>query len=74
MANKKRVPTNFVAFDVVYEDGSRSSNRRVPGSILGGLDGDLAATAAIEEQDREIARQSGRQRPAIKSIVRSAVR
>ncbi len=71
MANKKRVPSTFVAFDVVYEGGSRSSNRRVPGSILGGPDGDLPATAAIEEQDREIEKQSGRPCPAIRSIVRS---
>lgn len=74
MANKKRVPAAFVAFDVVYQDGSRSSNRRVPGSILTGLDGDLPATAAIEDQDRAIARQSGRPRPAIRSIARSTVR
>lgn len=68
MANKKRVP---VAFDVVYQDGNRSSNRRVPGSILYGPDGDLPATEVIDEQDWAIARQSGRPRPAIKSIVRS---
>jgi hypothetical protein len=75
MANKKpRVATGFVAFDVIYEDGSRRSNRRVPSGILGGLDGDLPATALIEEQDREIYRASGRPLPAIKSIARSATR
>jgi hypothetical protein len=35
-----------VLFDVVFEDGSRASNRRVPMEILGGLDGDLAEFAA----------------------------
>jgi hypothetical protein len=69
--NKKRIPAGFIAFDVLYEDGTRSSNRRVPNSVLGGLDGDLPATAAIEAQDREISLASGRQRPAIKSIERS---
>jgi len=29
-----------ILFDVVFEDGSRASNRRVPMEILGGLDGD----------------------------------
>jgi len=38
----------YVLFDVLYEDGSRASNRRVPASLLGGLDGDEAARAAIE--------------------------
>jgi hypothetical protein len=74
MASKKRVPTEFTAFDVLYEDGSRTSNRRVPSEILGGLDGDLPATEVIEAQDREISRASGRQRPAIKSIERSSTR
>jgi hypothetical protein len=71
MATKKRNATGFVAFDIVYEDGSRSSNRRVPSSVLGGLDGDLPATAAIEAQDRDISQASGRPRLAIKSIARS---
>ena len=33
----------FVLFDVLYEDGSRTSNRKVPCSELGGIDGDLRA-------------------------------
>ena len=33
----------FILFDVLYEDGSRTSNRKVPGSELGGIDGDLPA-------------------------------
>ena len=38
----------FVLFDVLYEDGSRTSNRKVPGSELGGVDGDLRAKTYIE--------------------------
>jgi hypothetical protein len=72
VATKKRLPTGFIAFDVIYEDGSRSSNRRVPNAVLGGLDGDSPATGIIEAQDREISLASGRQRPAIKSVERSA--
>ncbi len=72
MAMKRRVDGVMIAFDVLYEDGTRSSNRRVPGTALGGLDGDLPAKAFIEAQDREISQASGRQRPAIKSLARSA--
>ena len=37
----------FVLFDVLYDDGSRTSNRKVPGSELGGIDGDLPAKPYI---------------------------
>ena len=39
-----------VLFDIVFTDGSRASNRRVPAEILGGLDGDEPARQLIEEQ------------------------
>jgi hypothetical protein len=45
----------FILFDVLYEDGTRTSNRKVPGSELGGIDGDLPAKTYIEAQDRQIA-------------------
>ena len=63
----------YVLFDVVYEDGSRASNRRVPASVLGGLDGDAPARRVIEEQDEVIAAKSGRLRLAIKHLARSKV-
>lgn len=50
----------FVLFDVIYSDGSRRSNRRVPADILGGLDGDEPARKIIQEQDNEIAKASGK--------------
>lgn len=62
----------FVLFDVVYEDGSRSSNRKVPRSEIEGLDGEAPAKAFIELQDQNIALASGRARGPIKSIKRSA--
>lgn len=65
---------DFVLFDVLYEDGSRSSNRKIPASEVGGLDGDEPARAILEAQERKIAEQSGRPRPAIKSIARSGGR
>ena len=61
----------FVFFDVMYEDGSQRSNRRVPAELLGGLEKDAPARGFIIEQDREIAEKSGRPVLAIKSIRRS---
>jgi len=60
----------FVFFDVVYEDGSQRSNRRVPAEILSGLDKDEPARGFIVEQDREIAEKSGRAPLEIKSLAR----
>lgn len=71
VARKKGPDGAYVLFDVTYEDGSRSSNRKIPSSEVGGLDGDAPAQALIEEQDRRIAELSGRPRAPIKSIVRS---
>jgi len=72
MTIRKRTDSSFVAFDIVYEDGTRSSNRRVPASVLGGLDGDEPAKAILEAQDRDIGVASGRARGPIKSIARSS--
>ncbi len=74
MARRKIERSDFVMFDVLYEDGSRTSKRRVPCSELGGFEGDAPAQAIIETRDREIAAVSGRPRGPIKSILRSAVR
>lgn len=72
MARKKPNPkAAFVLFNVVYEDGTQTSNRKVPSDILGGLEGDEPARSAIEEQDREISERSGRTRGPIKSIERA---
>jgi hypothetical protein len=72
MARKKPTNGEFVMFDIVYEDGARSSHRKVPSAELGGLDRDLPAKAIIEAQDEQIALLSGRPRREIKSITRSA--
>lgn len=74
MARKKPKDSGeFVLFDVVYQDGTRTSNRKVPTSDLSGLEGDAPARAIIEEQDRKIAEMSGIPRGPIKTISRSAV-
>lgn len=76
MASKPgtRPKNEFVFFDVVYEDGSQRSNRRVPAELLGGPTKDEAARGFIIEQDREIAEKSGRTPLAIKSIRRAGTR
>lgn len=61
-----------VLFDVVFEDGSRASNRRVPMEILGGLDGDQPARELIEQHEAEIAKKAGRAPRVIQSLTRTA--
>lgn len=70
---RKKVPVDSadVLFDVIYEDGARTSNRKVPRAQLNGFDDEQIARAHIEAQDRKIAEMSGRPRGAIKSMVRS---
>lgn len=71
MARKPTPRTEHVLFDVVYEDGSRRSNRKVPAELLGGLDGDDPARGFIEDQDREIGAKSGLPPLRIKTLSRS---
>jgi hypothetical protein len=70
MARKPTARTEYVMFNVYYEDGSQRSNRRVPADLLGGIDGDEPARAVIESQDREISEKSGMPPLVIKRVVR----
>jgi hypothetical protein len=70
MARKPTPRSEFVLFNVTYEDGTQRSNRRVPAELLGGIDGDAPAHALIAQQDREISEKSGMAPLAIKRIVR----
>jgi hypothetical protein len=74
MARKPGTRSEFVLFDVFYEDGSQRSNRKVPVEVLGGLDGDAPARAAIEQQDRAIAEKSGMPPMTIKAIKRAGAK
>jgi hypothetical protein len=71
MARKHLTVGEFALFNVIYEDGSQSSNRKVPISALDGIDGDAPARDIIEDQDRKIGEASGRPRPKIKSLMRA---
>ncbi|MCC6469039.1 MAG: hypothetical protein IT563_12030 [Alphaproteobacteria bacterium] len=74
MAGKKSKAGDsaFLMFDVIYEDGFRSSNRKVPQAELGPFDRDDTIRAILEAQDRKIAELSGRPRGRIKTISKSA--
>ncbi len=61
----------FAFFDVVYEDGSQRSNRRVPSELA--ID-DEAALGFLIEQDRDIAEKSGRAPLKIQSILREGAK
>lgn len=65
---------DFVVFNVLYEDGTQTSNRKVPSAELDDLDGDLRAKPYIEEQDRKIAEMSGKPRGSIKTVTRASRR
>ena len=73
MARSKKQSNDsaFVLFNIVYQDGTLSSNRKVPRAEADGLDGDAPVRAFIEAQDRKIAEMSGNPRGPIKSITRS---
>ena len=71
MPRKPGLNSEFVMFDVVYEDGTQRSNRKVPRALLGGIDGDKPAHGFLIEQDREIAEKSGRPLAKIQTISRS---
>ncbi len=64
----KPVTGDFLFFNVVYEDGSHSSNRKVPSADMPMFDAEGAIKAMLEAQDRKIAALSGNPRGRIKSI------
>jgi len=75
MARKKADKTAaFTMFNVTYEDGTITSNRRVPNEQLDQSFGDALldlARTAIQQQDNEIAARSSQRRAKIKTIVKA---
>ena len=67
---KRRTQGSFALFDITYADGSRSSNRKVPLSVVEGLDGEEGAREIIETQDRTISAASGRPAGVITAMIR----
>ena len=74
MPRRPGLNSEFVMFDVLYEDDTQRSNRKVPRTLTGGLDGDKPAHGYLIEQDRDIAEKSGRPPLAIKSITRAGAK
>jgi hypothetical protein len=73
LARKKPAAVvGFALFDVIYQDGSRTSNRKVPAAEPHEYDYEARVRAIIEQQDRDIAEKSGRPRGPIKAIMKSA--
>ncbi len=70
-ANKKDGEALFVFFDVLYEDGRRTSNRKVPCTDVDKDNSDKLTRAYLEDQDNKLAELSGNPRGMIKSISRS---
>jgi hypothetical protein len=72
VARKKQSIVAYAMFDVIYQDGTRTSHRKVRAAEPHEVDYEAQVKATIEAQDRAIAEKSGRPRGPIKSIVRSA--
>jgi hypothetical protein len=68
-ARTKKKVGEYTLFDVLYEDGSRISNRKVPDDALAADDREAAIRAFLEEQDRKIGETSGKPRAVIKAII-----
>jgi hypothetical protein len=69
---QKKIEDAFMSFDVTYEDGSKSSRRKIN---VAGLDADEIDAFALTEimtQDRKIMDMGGKNRGAVKEIVKSA--
>jgi hypothetical protein len=72
MARKKvaAADNGFFLVNVLYEDGSQRSNRKIQKSQLSGFDDKADILEAIEQQDQKIADLSGQARAPIASIAR----
>ncbi len=68
---KKPLDTTFLMFDVVYEDGSRTSNRKVLTTDIDQFDAEGSIRANLEAQDSKIAEMSGKRRAAIKTVTKA---
>ena len=65
----------FMVFNVTYEDGKVTSNRRLSNNLLDQSFGNSLqdlARIAIEDQDNEIARLSGQRRAKIIDLVKNS--
>ena len=73
MAKKKpKADDSVLLFDVIYEDGTKSSRRRVNANEIDAYaEVEVSAKTVIMAQDQKIAQMSGNPRGPIKSITKS---
>jgi hypothetical protein len=71
MRKKLRFETSFILFDVLFQDGTKTSYRKVPASEIHEFDDIKAARVFIEAQDCNIAERSGVWRGPVKAVLRS---
>jgi hypothetical protein len=73
MAKKqKKLEDSFVFFDVTYEDGTKSSRRKINTAGLDKSEIEAFALTEIMTQDRKIAEMGGKNRGQVKDMVKSA--
>jgi hypothetical protein len=73
MAKKlKKLEDAFVFFDVTYEDGTKSSRRKINAAGVTSEEVEAFAMTEIMNQDRKIADMGGRNRGQVKEMVKSA--
>jgi hypothetical protein len=72
MAKKqKKIEDSFVFFDVTYDDGTKSSRRKINATGVDASDLESFAMTEIMNQDRRIAEMSGKSRGQVKALVKS---
>jgi hypothetical protein len=73
MAKKqKKLEDSFVFFDITYEDGTKSSRRKINAAGLEKDEIEAFALTEIMTQDRKIAEMGGKNRGQVKDMVKSA--
>lgn len=73
MAKKqKKIEDSFVFFDVIYEDGTKSSRRKINAAGVDPSDVESFAMTEIMNQDRRISEMSGKSRGQVKTLVKSS--
>ena len=69
---KSRGDAGYTLFNIIYQDGAQSSNRKVLHADVDDVNDEAAVRAYFEAQHRKIAEMSGNPRGPIKNMVRVA--
>ncbi|HRJ61170.1 MAG TPA: hypothetical protein PKZ97_05390 [Azospirillaceae bacterium] len=69
---KSRGDAGYTLFNITYQDGAQSSNRKLVHADVDDIDNESAVRAYFEAQDRKIAKMSGNPRGPIKVLVKTS--